>query len=143
VTRQSWPVSSSITVRAWPSGVVIHAARGEQWMGCEAVTAIDDVLLVPLHGHTRGHAGVAARIGEEWLLHCGDAYYFHGEIEPRPTAPSGLRAFQRLVAIDDNARRHNQARLRELRLGHGGHVRLFCAHDAAELSRAIESAAAA
>jgi hypothetical protein len=49
-------------------------------MGCEAVTAIDDVLLVPLHGHTRGRAGVPVRVGKEWLLHCGGAYYFHGEI---------------------------------------------------------------
>ena len=112
-------------------------------MGCEAVTAIDDVLLVPLHGHTRGHAGVAVRVSKQWLLHCGDAYYFHGEIEPMPTSPSGLRTFQRLVAVDDDARRHNQARLRELRLSHGYEVRLFCAHDPAELSPAIEGAAAA
>ncbi|MGO9971295.1 MAG: MBL fold metallo-hydrolase [Solirubrobacteraceae bacterium] len=122
---------------------MIHGGRGEQWMGCEAVTAIDDVMLVPLHGHTRGHAGVAVRAGEDWLLHCGDAYYFHGEIEPVPTSPSGLRTFQRLVAVDDDARRHNQARLRELRLSHGSEITLFCAHDPAELSRAIEGAAAA
>ena len=31
---------------------VTHGGRGEQWMGFEAVAAIDNVLLVPLHGHT-------------------------------------------------------------------------------------------
>jgi hypothetical protein len=84
-------------------------------VGFEAVSAIDDVLLVPLHGHTRGHAGVAVRVGEGWLLHCGDTYYFHAEIQPASSCPRGLGAFQRLVAVDDHAQLHNQARLRELR----------------------------
>lgn len=119
---------------------VIHGGRREQWMGFEAVAAIDDVLLVPLHGHTRGHAGVAVRVGEGWLLHCGDAYYFHAEIEPVPSCPRGLGAFQRLVAVNDHARRHNQARLRELRLSHGTEVSLFCAHDPLELREADEGA---
>ncbi len=119
---------------------VIHEGRGERWMGFEAAGAIDDVLLVPLHGHTRGHAGVAVRVGEGWLLHCGDAYYFHAEIEPLPSCPSGLRTFERLVAVDDDARRHNQARLCELRLSRRSEVRLFCAHDSVELGRAIGGA---
>ncbi|HUO74372.1 MAG TPA: MBL fold metallo-hydrolase [Solirubrobacteraceae bacterium] len=118
---------------------VIHGGRGEQWMGFDAVAAINDVLLVPLHGHTRGHAGVAVRVGEQWLLHCGDAYYFHAEIDPEPSCPRGLGAFQRLVAVDDRARRHNQARLRELRLSHGPEIRLVCAHDPLELRQATAS----
>jgi len=36
--------------------------------------ARDDVLLIPLPGHSRGHCGVAVKTGEGWLLHCGDAY---------------------------------------------------------------------
>jgi len=121
---------------------VIHGERSERWMGFEAIAALDDVLLVPLHGHSRGHAGVAVRVGEAWLLHCGDAYVFHAEIEPVPWCPPGPRAFQRLIAVDDDARRHNQARLRDLRLNHGSEVRLFCAHDPEELRRAIDGAAA-
>jgi glyoxylase-like metal-dependent hydrolase (beta-lactamase superfamily II) len=120
----------------------IHAWRGERWMGFEAVAAIDDALLVPLHGHTRGHAGVAVQVGAQWLLHCGDAYYCHAEIEPVPSCPSGLRTFQRLMAVNDDAQRHNQARLRELHLNHGSEVTLFCAHDPEELRRAIERPAA-
>jgi glyoxylase-like metal-dependent hydrolase (beta-lactamase superfamily II) len=120
----------------------IHGRRGERWMGFEAVEAIDDVLLVPLHGHTHGHAGVAVRVGEGWLLHCGDAYFFHAEIEPVPWCPPALRTFERLVAVDDGARRQTQAHLRELRLSYGSDVGLFCAHDPVELRRAIEHAAA-
>ena len=117
---------------------VIHRYRGEQWMGCDAVTAIDDILLVPLHGHTRGHAGVAVRVGEEWLLHCGDAYYFTEKSSQSRHPHPGYARFQRLVAVDDEARRHNQARLRELRLSHAAEVKLFCSHDPTELSQAIE-----
>ncbi len=39
-----------------------HEVAGEDWFGFGAVTALDDdVLLVPLRGHTRGHCGVAVR----------------------------------------------------------------------------------
>jgi len=120
----------------------IHGVRGEPWMGFESVEAIGDALLVPLHGHTRGHAAVAVRTGYRWLLHCGDAYLFHAEVDQMPSCPLGLRTFQRLVAVDDDARRHNQGRLRELRRSHGSEVRLFCAHDPLELRRVIESPAA-
>jgi hypothetical protein len=54
----------------------------------------------------------------------------------------GLRAFQRLVAVDNDARKHNQARLRELHLNHSSEINMFCAHDPAELERAIQAAAA-
>jgi glyoxylase-like metal-dependent hydrolase (beta-lactamase superfamily II) len=121
----------------------IHSARGEPWMGFESVEAIGDVLLVSLHGHTRGHAGVAVRISDGWLLHCGDAYLFHAEVDQVPRCPRGLLTFERLVAVDDAARRDSQARLRQLRRSHGSEVRLFCAHDPVELRRAIQSAAAA
>jgi glyoxylase-like metal-dependent hydrolase (beta-lactamase superfamily II) len=94
----------------------------------------DDVALVPLVGHTRGHCGVAVRDGAGWLLHAGDAYFFHGEVDPqRPRSTPGLALFQRLVAIDDRARRKNQARLRELVRDHGSEVRVFSAHDPVEL----------
>jgi hypothetical protein len=44
-----------------------------------------------------------------------------------------LRAYQRLMAADNESRLLNQARLRELKRAHGREIRLFCAHDAAEL----------
>lgn len=120
---------------------VRHTAAGEQWMGFDAVRALPDVppevLLVPLGGHTRGHCGVAVRTEHDgWLLHAGDAYFFHGEIDPaRPRSTPGLAAFQRLVAIDNAERMRNQARLRELVRTRGGEVRVFSAHDPVELSQ--------
>jgi hypothetical protein len=44
-----------------------------------------------------------------------------------------LRAYQRLMAADNQSRLANQTRLRELKRAHGREIRLFCAHDAKEL----------
>ena len=41
-------------------------------------------------------SAVAIRDGEGWLLHCGDAYFHHGEIATPPSCPPGLRFFQNL-----------------------------------------------
>jgi glyoxylase-like metal-dependent hydrolase (beta-lactamase superfamily II) len=91
--------------------------------------------MVPLHGHSRGHAAIAVDSDDGWLLHCGDAYFFHGEMDPsRPHCPIGLRAFQRSAAIDDQKRRWNQRRLRALVREHAHEVKVFSAHDPAELT---------
>jgi glyoxylase-like metal-dependent hydrolase (beta-lactamase superfamily II) len=111
----------------------LHEPAGERWFGFEAVRplpgSLDEVLIVPLVGHTRGHAGIAVRSDAGWLLHAGDAYFFHGEMDiERPRCTPGLAGFQRLVAIDDDARRRNQARLRELVKDHGNEVKVLSAH---------------
>jgi glyoxylase-like metal-dependent hydrolase (beta-lactamase superfamily II) len=112
---------------------------GEKWFGFEKVRALADhlpeVLVVPLFGHTRGHAGIAVRTDEGWLLHAGDAYFFEGEMSADPTCPAGLAAFQRAVAIHNSVRLENQARLRALVRDHASDVRVFCAHSPAELGR--------
>jgi glyoxylase-like metal-dependent hydrolase (beta-lactamase superfamily II) len=112
---------------------------GEEWLGFESVTVLgDDVLLVPLRGHTRGHCGVAVRMaGDRWLLHAGDAYFSAGEKETPPACPPGLRAFQTLMEVDRTARRGNQERLRSLKADHGATVTVFCAHDPAELDALV------
>jgi glyoxylase-like metal-dependent hydrolase (beta-lactamase superfamily II) len=112
---------------------------GERWFGFAGVRALDDrdpdVLLVPLHGHTAGHTGVAVRTGERWLLHAGDSYFFHGQVATPPHAPFVLRLFQRRSDTDRPARIANQERLRALAAAHGEQVSVFCAHDAVELDR--------
>ena len=113
--------------------------EGESWFGFSAVRAIpgtdDEVLLVPLPGHTRGHCGVAVRRSEDWLLHCGDAYFRHSEVEPGGgAAPAALRAFESFVSVDGAARRANLARLRDLARLTMGEVKLFCSHDPVEFA---------
>jgi glyoxylase-like metal-dependent hydrolase (beta-lactamase superfamily II) len=117
---------------------------GERWFGFERVRALPkvapDVLLIPLGGHTRGHAAVAVHTKAGWLLHAGDAYFYRGEMEREPTCPPGLSMFQRLIAMNDVERRANQGRLRALALEKGREVRIFCAHDPVELERAEAAA---
>jgi glyoxylase-like metal-dependent hydrolase (beta-lactamase superfamily II) len=113
---------------------------GESWFGFDAVRPLvegeDDVLLVPLFGHTQGLAGVAVRTARGWLLHAGDAYYSHLEMRsPNPRTPLGLELFQRRVSFDDGARRRNQRRLRELVRDHAGEVTVVSAHCATEYDR--------
>ena len=119
---------------------VEHAAGGDDWFGFSSVRILPgldtEVLLVPLVGHSRGHTGVAIRTADGWLLHCGDAYFHHGEIATPPTCPPMLRFFQNLTGSDRKARLANQERLRELARMHGDEVKLFCAHDPRELELA-------
>jgi glyoxylase-like metal-dependent hydrolase (beta-lactamase superfamily II) len=118
---------------------VRHDGGGDAWFGFEGIRILPgvdaEVLLIPLPGHSRGHTGVALRRGEGWLLHCGDAYFNHGEVQTPPSCPPMLRFFQNLTASDNKARKSNQERLRELASRHGGEVTLLCAHDPHELDR--------
>ena len=129
-----------IAAHDWAHGPrwVTHELAGEEWMGFDGVRVLSDlgaeILFIPLHGHTLGHAGVAVRDQQRWLLHCGDAYFHHDEISAPPRCPPGLRAFQSLVQADGRLRRENQERLRELARRRTGEVELLCSHDPAELA---------
>lgn len=117
-------------------------AGGDAWFGFDAVRTVqnDDVLLIPLHGHTRGHCGVAVRApndnGREWLLHAGDSYFHQDEIHATPAScPGGLAWYEAQIAVDDPQRRQNQLRLRELVKSRGSEVDVFCAHSPTEFAR--------
>jgi glyoxylase-like metal-dependent hydrolase (beta-lactamase superfamily II) len=120
-----------------------YDTAGEQWFGFDAVRQLKglpaDLLLVPLGGHTLGHAGVAVRTDEKWLLHAGDAYFFHGETRARENCPPGLRFFQSFVQTDKAARLSNQDRLRTLVADHGDEIETISAHDPVELRRYVNS----
>lgn len=114
---------------------------GEPWFGFRAVRGLrglpPEILLIPLEGHTRGHAGVAVDTGAGWLLHAGDAYFFRGEIhEAKPRCPPGLKLFQMHAGIDPVARAHNRRRLRALAREQAGTVRIFSSHDPVEFEQA-------
>jgi glyoxylase-like metal-dependent hydrolase (beta-lactamase superfamily II) len=111
-----------------------YGIAGEQWFGFKGVRALDDrepdILIIPLPGHTPGHCGVAVRCNGNWLLHAGDSYYFHGQIETPPTdAPLALRLFQRTADTDRVERLANQERLRVLKAYHGSEITIFNSHD--------------
>lgn len=113
---------------------------GEPWFGFDCVRNLvgltPDVLLVPLAGHTHGHAGVAVRTERGWLFYVGDAYFHQDEMHlEHPHLPAGLRAYQALMEKNRVQRMQNQVRLRELLRYHGGQISVFCAHDVSEFER--------
>ena len=115
-----------------------YAENGDRWRGFEAVRQLDgvppEILLVPLHGHTRGHTGVVVEGADGVLVHAGDAYFHRDEIHaPTRECPPALRAMQALFDVDRAQRLRNQDRLREL--AHTApEVRIFSAHDPVELA---------
>lgn len=137
VARNRWRTPQLDGVRDWRR----YGARGEAWFGFDAVRELDglppEILMVPLPGHTWGHAGVAVRQdGGRWLLHAGDAYFYRGEMRgSRRRCTPGLRAYQRLMEVDARSRLENQRRLRMLSVERRDEVTVTCTHDPVELER--------
>ena len=127
---QQWGTRANWRVYADPAG--------ESWYGFGAVRQLaglpPEILLVPLPGHTHGHAGIAVRRDDgRWLLLAADAYFFHAEMDSdKPWCTPGLRMYQAMMEKDRARRLENQHRLRELRRKHGSEVRIFCGHDPLE-----------
>ncbi|RZQ63299.1 MBL fold metallo-hydrolase [Amycolatopsis suaedae] len=118
-----------------------YETAGEPWFGFDAVRELaglgSQILLVPLAGHTNGHAGVAVDTGDGWLLHAGDSYFHFGQLDPtRPHCPPLLAGFQEVVQMNRANRLNNIERLRELYAEHGDEVTVFSAHNSAELRSA-------
>jgi glyoxylase-like metal-dependent hydrolase (beta-lactamase superfamily II) len=123
---------------------VVHQPHGEQWYGFDRSAMVDlgsvSFCFIPLPGHTRGHAGVAIKSDEGWLLHCGDAYTYHGEIDPISprSAPYArtLRPFVNLNYAFRNIGRHSR-RLQELVRQYGDEVTLTNSHDPIEFNKLV------
>ncbi len=115
-----------------------HELQGDNWFGFESVRLLPgldvEIAMVPLLGHSAGHAGIAVNTPEGWLLHCGDAYFHHGEMATPPSCPPALRLFQIVIARDRRLRRENLKRLRQLAARRSAEVRLICSHDPAYLN---------
>ncbi|WP_190823147.1 MBL fold metallo-hydrolase [Saccharopolyspora pogona] len=127
-----------------PKWNVHGSAGGERWFGFEAVRHLPglppEILLVPLVGHTRGHTGVAVRRPDgRWLLHAGDAYFYHGEMADSPHCTPVLRHFQNRAQEDGPQRRRNQDRLHDLVTAHRSEIDVFCAHDPIEFERHLRA----
>ena len=124
---------------------VYQPGDGETWNGFSRVQQLNglppELLLVPLRGHTFGHAGIAVNTtGEQWLFNAADAYFHHAEMHASPHCTPGLRMYQWMLEKDRTARFDNQRRLRELALASQA-VTVFCSHDVTEFERLAKRAA--
>ena len=142
LAQSSWLDRQRFRPQQWaasrPRWKVYAGASGEPWMGFDAVRDLaglpPELLMVPLPGHTHGHAGVALATAGGWRLLAGDAYFHEHEMAETYRCPPGLRFYQWMMELDRPARLHNQRRLRELRHGNGT-VTVFSSHDVAEFER--------
>ena len=118
----------------------LYSSRGEGWFGFDTVRDLEglppEILMVPLPGHTWGHAGIAISGPSGWLLHAGDAYFYRGEMrEAKRRCTPGLRAYQTMMEVDRELRMTNQERLRRLSIERRAELRILCAHDPLEFER--------
>jgi glyoxylase-like metal-dependent hydrolase (beta-lactamase superfamily II) len=143
IARKTWLDRQRFRPQQWSyqSQWVLHdSSPTERWMGFAGVSGElglpADILMVPLIGHTLGHAGIAIRREDGWLLQAGDAYFWHREMDvERPGCTPGLRFYQWMMEKDRDARLGNQQRLRELRAKILD-VRVMCSHDPNEFEQA-------
>jgi glyoxylase-like metal-dependent hydrolase (beta-lactamase superfamily II) len=135
----------------WNAGVkwqLYAQADGEPWFHFAAVRQLaglpPELLMIPLRGHTLGHAGVAVATPAGWVLHAGDAYFDAREMRPEHAECAiGRRLYQRMMEADRKARLYNQERLRALLRHHGEDLQIFCSHDPEEFLAASALPAAA
>lgn len=101
---------------------VLHPGRGDRWR--DELTGhqiVPGVTLVPMPGHSRGHAAVAVQTSDRGLLvHAGDASFdasaFADETDegtPLRRSPA-LRLFEKIAADDRTLIARNHQTLREL-----------------------------
>jgi glyoxylase-like metal-dependent hydrolase (beta-lactamase superfamily II) len=141
VAQRSWLDRQRYRPQQWKTSYQrweTYDATGEPWFGFEAVRDIpglgSGILLVPLVGHTLGHAGIAIEQENGWLLLAGDAYFDHQEMNwKNPSCTPGLRWYQWFMEKDRDSRLANQERLRDLVREHAAEVHVICSHDPREL----------
>jgi glyoxylase-like metal-dependent hydrolase (beta-lactamase superfamily II) len=103
-----------------PRWRVHEGAETETWFGFDAIRIKEirsaEVLMIPLTGHSPGHAGVAIHTEDGWIFHCGDALPFGGLASDAPPWISAL------VLGPHEGRIHKLAR------EHGDEVEIVSAH---------------
>lgn len=128
-------------VRRWQT---YSANEGETWRGLQNTQKIvglkSDLLLVPLQGHTLGHAGYASESKDGAWMHCGDAYFHAASVKRGgnlQSPPWGLNLFQNLVATRRRQMHETQSKIRsfiQTTDAESAGISVFCAHDPEEFA---------
>jgi glyoxylase-like metal-dependent hydrolase (beta-lactamase superfamily II) len=115
---------------------VIHLDEDAiDWFGFSSIQVQEglspEVRLVPLHGHTPGHCGVAIETPTGWLPHCGDATYpFYRPNEPAPPLkPLPFYVMSPTRWLERNLIGENTPRLKALYQEHGNKIQFICSND--------------
>jgi glyoxylase-like metal-dependent hydrolase (beta-lactamase superfamily II) len=134
VGRQRYRPSMWKDVKDWR----MYEAEGEAWFGLRSVRDLHglppEILMVPLPGHTLGHAGVAIRSNGRWVLNAGDSFMHDGQLDiEHPHCPVGIEVYQTIMSSDRRARLDNIEKLRELKRDNVSEISIFASHDTVQL----------
>jgi glyoxylase-like metal-dependent hydrolase (beta-lactamase superfamily II) len=143
VLQKTWLDRQRFRPEQWgtkKNWIVYEPGDGEDWFGLTKVHSLQglppEIVMVPLIGHTHGHAGIGVLNKGRWLLDCGDAYFFHEEMNlENPHCTPGLEMYQTMMEKDHEARIWNQERLRELKKNYSNQIDIFCSHDVVEFKK--------
>lgn len=141
VRARSWRGNLRYRPVQWAHGVdlVEHEPTGEPWHGFPAARELDaiapGIVLIPLPGHSVGHAAVGVDTGSGWVVHAGDAFFHRGTLDGS-RIPAVIAAFEALVADDRAAVRANHQRLAEVHADPDSDLTVVCAHDPEQLALA-------
>lgn len=137
VTDPDWHDKRRYRPAQWAHGAKfeIHAGRGDEWkFGLTGHEVVPGITMVPMPGHSRGHAAVAVDAGERGLIiQAGDAVfdassYGATSASGQPLSTVGLlRTFEKAVGRDRKAIAQNHRTLARLNREPG--VTVVNAHD--------------
>ena len=121
-----WQTTSDVRRYGGAGDALQHGLTGHE--------VLPGITLVPMTGHTRGHAAVAVQAEDGLVVHAGDAAFdgsVFGAVDPVTGEPLGrvphLRAFETIAARKPLRVRRNHAALRRLAADPG--ITVVTAHD--------------
>jgi glyoxylase-like metal-dependent hydrolase (beta-lactamase superfamily II) len=97
-----------------------HEGEGSEWQhGLSGHPIVEGITLVPMRGHTRGHAIVAVEGSDGLIVHAGDALFDGSSIQASVNGEALtpmwlLRGFERMIARQPTKINGNHRVLREL-----------------------------
>jgi glyoxylase-like metal-dependent hydrolase (beta-lactamase superfamily II) len=127
-SRPAFAHGPRFCVAAWTDHAELGFGRSADVFGD------DSVVLLEANGHTPGHAAVLVRASAQLLLHAGDSFVHHAELDGEDGLPLGVRLYRHILHEDKPGAQVTLARLRTLRRERSD-VTIVNAHDATLLGR--------
>ncbi len=119
-----------------PDWVTYKEQYNEPWFGFDSIRQLNglppEIILVRLPGHSRGHCGVAINTSDGWLLHAGDAYYFHKQMQDTAVTTPMVHLFQRFAHLHYQQAMQTKDKLRNIALKNKTEMKVLCSHDTEE-----------
>ncbi len=115
-----------------PNWTLYSEDYSELWFEFNAIKKLrglpPGIVLIRLPGHSRGHCGVAIKTSNGWLLHAGDTFYYHKQMDENPITTFGVKMFQRFAHFDHKQALQTKVKLRTIVL-ENSKLKVICSHD--------------